>query len=327
MNKIFIYSAVIGAMEDIMKKILSLVLVAVMLCAALVSCGGASYTLASGGTGGTYYAACVGLAGVYDTETSLKINVDSTGASKANIQLVSNGQADFAIVQNDVMEYAYTGTDLFSDGEPIKNFRTVAAVYAEVCQIVASTEIESVADLKGKVVSIGAAGSGVEFNALQILEAYGLTRDDIIPINADFNGSATKFKDGEIDAFFVVAGAPTTAITDLSVNREFKLLAIDDEHYDVLASKYGFYSKYPITAGTYTNTEDVQTVAVKATFICREDIPEDVVYEFTKTLFEKKDALTVAHNKFANVDLSYAQDDIGSVPFHAGALRYYNEVK
>ena len=316
-------------MEDIMKKILALVLVAVMLCTALVGCGGGNkaYTLASGGTGGTYYAACVGLAGVYDTETNLKINVDVTGASKANIQLVTGGQADFAIVQNDVMQYAYTGTDLFSDGEPITNFRTVAAVYAEVCQIVADTKIESIADLKGKVVSIGAAGSGVEFNALQILEAYGLTRDDIVPINADFNGSATKFKDGEIDAFFVVAGAPTTAITDLSVNREFKLLEIDDEHYDALSAKYGFYSKYPIVAGTYSNTEDVQTVAVKATFICRDDIPEDVVYEFTKALFEKKDQLIVAHNKFENIDLAYAKNDIGDVPFHAGALRYYNEVK
>ena len=315
-------------MEDFMKKILALVLVAVMLCTALVACGGnKSYTLASGGTGGTYYAACVGLAGVYDTETNLKINVDVTGASKANIQLVGNGSADFAIVQNDVMQYAYTGTDLFAADGAITNFRTVAAVYAEVCQIVADPAIESIADLKGKVVSIGAMGSGVEFNALQILEAYGLTRDDIVPVNADFNGSATKFKDGEIDAFFVVAGAPTTAITDLSVNREFKLLEIDDEHYDILASKYGFYSKYPITAGTYSNTEDVQTVAVKATFICRDDIPEDVVYEFTKALFEKKDQLVVAHNKFANVDLEYAQNDIGDVPFHAGALRYYNEVK
>ena len=314
-------------MEDIMKKILSLVLVAVMLCMALVSCGNSAYTLASGGTGGTYYAACVGLAGVYDTETNLKINVDSTGASKANIQLVSNGDADFAIVQNDVMQYAYTGTDLFASEGAITNIRTVAAVYAEVCQIVAGTNVESVADLKGKVVSIGAAGSGVEFNAIQILEAYGLTRDDIIVVNADFNGSATKFKDGEIDAFFVVAGAPTTAITDLSVNREFKLLEIDDEHYDILASKYGFYSKYPIVAGTYSNTEDVQTVAVKATFICRDDIPEDVVYEFTKALFEKKDALIVAHNKFENVNLEYAQSDIGDVPFHDGALRFYNEVK
>lgn len=310
-----------------MKKILALVLVAVMLCTVLVSCGGQAYTLASGGTGGTYYAACVGLAGVYDTETNIKINVDVTGASKANIQLVGKGEADFAIVQNDVMEYAYTGTDLFADYGAVKNFRTVAAVYAEVCQIVAGTNINTVADLKGKVVSIGAAGSGVEFNAIQILEAYGLTRDDIKVVNADFNGSATKFKDGEIDAFFVVAGAPTTAITDLSVNRAFKLLEIDDEHYNILAEKYSFYSKYPIAAGTYNNTTDVQTVAVKATFICSETVPEDVVYEFTKALFENKEALTLAHGKFANLDLEYAQDNIGSVPFHDGALRYFNEVK
>ena len=314
-----------------MKRFLTLALAVLMLCTVLVGCGNAedkAYTMASGGTGGTYYGAMVGLAGVYDTKTSLKINVDVTGASKANIQLVASGEADFAIVQNDVMQYAYTGTDLFADTGKIDNFRTVAGIYAEVCQIIGTPDIKTVADLKGKVVSIGAAGSGVEFNALQILEAYGLSKADITVVNADFNNSVTKYKDGDIDAFFVTAGAPTTAITDLSVSgREYAIIGIDDEHAAALSAKYGFYSKYNIPAGTYGNAEDVQTVAVKATIICAADLDEDVVYEFTKALFDNKTELVAAHNKFANIDLDYAQNDIGDTPFHAGAARYYNEVK
>ncbi len=314
-----------------MKRIIALALVLVMLSFALVACGGATtaYTFASGGTGGTYYGVATALAGVFDDVTSLRINVDVTGASKANIQLIQKGEADFAIVQNDVMQYAYTGTDLFAADGKVTNFRTVAAVYAEVCQIIGDPSITSVADLKGKVVSIGAAGSGVEFNALQILDAYGLTKDDITVVNADFNDSVSKYKDGQIDAFFITAGAPTTAVSDLAANRELNLIEIPEDYANKLIEKYPYYSRYEIAAGTYGSkqAESVWTVAVKATIICSESLSEDVVYEFTKALFENKATLTVAHAKFENVDLEYAQSGIGDTPFHAGAAKYYAEVK
>ncbi len=313
-----------------MKKFIALTLALIILGFALVSCGGAdAYTFASGGTGGTYYGVATALAGVYDDVTGLRINVDVTGASKANIQLIAKGEADFAIVQNDVMQYAYTGTDLFAADGAVTSFRTVAAVYAEVCQIIGDPSITSVADLKGKVVSIGAAGSGVEFNALQILEAYGLTRDDITVVNADFNDSVSKYKDGQIDAFFITAGAPTTAVSDLAANRELNLIEIPEEYANKLIEKYPYYSRYEIPAETYGSkqTKNVWTVAVKATIICSDSLSEDVVYEFTKALFENKEALTVAHAKFENVDLGYAQSGIGDTPFHSGAAKYYSEVK
>ena len=313
-----------------MKRIIALALALMMLCFALVSCGGkTAYTFASGGTGGTYYGVATALAGVYDDVTDLRINVDVTGASKANIQLVQKGEADFAIVQNDVMQYAYTGTDLFAADGKVTNFRTVAAVYAEVCQIIGDPAITSVADLKGKVVSIGAAGSGVEFNALQILNAYGLTKDDITVVNADFNDSVSKYKDGQIDAFFITAGAPTTAVSDLAANRELNLINIPEDYANKLIEMYPYYSRYEIPAGTYGSkqTESAWTVAVKATIICSDSLSEDVVYQFTKALFENKDALVLAHAKFENVDLDYAQNGIGDTPFHAGAAKYYSEVK
>ncbi len=313
------------------KKVLTIAL-AVMMVVALVGCtaneGKPTYKLASGGTSGTYYAVANAMAPIIGEAANMTIRVDSTGASKANIQLVDNGEVDFAIVQNDVMDYAYSGTDLFATEGAITSFATVGALYAEVCQIVATPDIESVADLAGKTVSIGDSGSGVEFNALQILEAYGLTKDDITVVNADFGNSAEQFKGGAIDAFFCTAGAPTTNIVDLSASaKDFHILSVDDEHAAALKEAYPFYSVYSIPAGTYEGIdEDVQTVAVKATIICKADLAEEDVYNFTKALFEKQEELIVAHAKFGELNLEYATD-VGSVPFHAGAQKYFDEIK
>ncbi len=310
------------------KKAVSVVL-ALACVFTFASCGKSTttYKFASGGTSGTYYAVANAMAPIIGGAANMTIRVDSTGASKANIQLINNGEVDFAIVQNDVMDYAYKGTDLFA-GEQITSFATVGAVYAEVCQIVATPDIETVADLKGKTVSIGDSGSGVEFNAIQILAAYGLSKEDITVVNADFGNSSEQFKNGAIDAFFCTAGAPTTNITDLASSaKEFKILGIDDEHVAALKADYPFYSAYPIPAGTYNGVEeDVQTVAVKATIICKADLPEEDVYNFTKALFEKEAELEAAHAKFKELTLEYATD-VGSVPFHAGAQKYYNEVQ
>ncbi|MBE7062165.1 MAG: TAXI family TRAP transporter solute-binding subunit [Clostridia bacterium] len=310
------------------KKVVA-ALMALVCVFALASCGKSTttYKFASGGTSGTYYAVANAMAPIIGEAAGMTIRVDSTGASKANIQLINSGEVDFAIVQNDVMDYAYKGTDLFA-GEQITSFATIGAVYAEVCQIVAAPDIETVADLKGKTVSIGDSGSGVEFNAIQILAAYGLTKEDITVVNADFGNSSEQYKNGAIDAFFCTAGAPTTNITDLASSaKEFKILNIDDEHVAALKESYPFYSAYPIPAGTYSGIEeDVQTVAVKATIICKADLPEADVYNFTKALFEKRADLETSHAKFKELNLEYATD-VGSVPFHAGAQKYYNEVQ
>ena len=142
------------------------------------------------------------------------------------------GDAQLGFVQSDVMAYAYNGTRLF-EGAPVTNISTVASLYMEQVQIVTLDEnIKSVADLKGKNVSIGAAGSGVYFNALDILGAYDLTEDDISPVYQSFADSADSLKDGKIDAAFIVAGAPTTAITDLATGKSVYLVSLDDEHID-----------------------------------------------------------------------------------------------
>ena len=269
--------------------------------------------MGTGGTTGTYYAFGGVIANVLNSKNvGVNITVQSTGASKANIFLVNDGEAELAIVQNDVMDYGYNGTDLFADEGAANNFATVAALYAEVCQIVATGDIKSVADLKGKRVSVGDAGSGVEFNARQILEAYGITFDDIEVNNLGFGDSSDAIKDGKIDAFFCTAGAPTTAIVELATTK--------------LAEAHPFYTTYPIPGGSYNGVDnDVQTVAIKATLICSPDLSEDTVYNLTKAIFDNQSEIAAAHAKGEELSLEYAVSGV-SVPFHPGAEKYFKEV-
>jgi len=313
-----------------MKKTIAIVLALVMLFSVcLTACGSSEkISMATGGTSGTYYGFSGVVAQVLNEKLkgTMEITVESTGASKANIQLIDTGASQIAIVQNDVMYYAYTATDMFEGESAITNFSAVASCYPEVVQIVANKNVASVADLVGKNVSVGDAGSGCEFNAKQILEAYGITFDDINVSNQSFADSADALKNGTIDAAFVVAGTPTTAVTELATTAEFNLLEVDDEHVAALQSQYGFYTKAVIPGGTYSCvTEDVQAVAVMATIIASNKLSEDTVYAFTKALFENQPEIAKGHTKGAELNTETAVSGI-SIPFHAGAEKYYKEV-
>jgi TRAP transporter TAXI family solute receptor len=283
--------------------------------------------MATGGNTGTYYAFGTAVGQILTEKTKIPIVVQSTGASKANIQLIAAGEVELAIVQNDVMDYAYKGTDLFA-GEVIKDFSSMAALYAEVCQVVANpaSGIRTIADLKGKNVSVGDAGSGTEFNARQILEAYGVGFADINKQNLSFGASADALRDNKIDAFFCVAGAPTTAIVDLAIGRNIVILEIDDAHAAQLRQNYPFYTQFPVAANSYQGqTSAVKTVAVKATFIVSNKLSEDTVYALTKNLMESKSEIQTAHAKGAELSTAYAVEGI-SVPFHPGAAKYFKEI-
>ena len=325
-----------------MKKTLSFILASLMLVSVgLTGCGDKTTTeggeakhtekivLATGGNTGTYYAYGMAMGPILAEKTGIKFDVQSTGASKANIQSIQLGEADMAVVQNDVMSYAYSGTDLFA-GAQTQDFAAVAVLYPEICQIIASKDsgIKTVADLKGKNVSVGDAGSGVEFNARQILEAYGIDMEkDINKQNLGFGPSADALKDGKIDAFFCVAGIPTTAITDLAMSNEITVVAVEADKYNELKAKYGFYSAVEIPANTYNGmTEAVPAVAVNATFIIDKDVSEEDVYNITKAIFENKDAIANAHAKGLELDVNKACQDLGGVPLHPGAEKYYKEV-
>jgi TRAP transporter TAXI family solute receptor len=310
------------------KRIVATALVCSMALAGLSSVYAAeSLTLGTGGTTGTYYAVGGVMATVLNpVMENANLTVTSTGASKANIQLIDVEEADLAIVQNDVMYYAYTGTDLFEEEGAYETFSSVAGLYDETIQIVTcSDSISSVADLKGKTVSVGDAGSGVEFNAKQILEAYDMTFDDINVVNASFGDSADSLKDGKIDAAFIVAGAPTTAVVDLATTKAIHLVQLDEDHIKTLQDKYDFYTATTIPAGTYDGVEeDATTVSVRATLIASNNVSEDAVYELLKAMFDNQEDLIAGHAKFEFLNLEDAVKGI-SVPFHAGAKKYYEE--
>ena len=311
-----------------MKKAIVLLL-ALCLVVGLCACGGSAQSIkfATGGTSGTYYGFSGVIANVLNEKLAdtLNISVESTGASKANIQMLDAGECNLALVQNDVMYYAYTGTDLFSGEDPITSFSAVCSFYPEYVQIIASSDITSIDQLAGKNVSVGDAGSGCEFNAKQILEAYGLTFDDINVSNQSFADSADSLRNGTIDAAFVVAGYPTTAVTELATNYDFNLLPIDADHAAALQAQYGFYYYGNIPGGTYTCVaDDVPAVAVMATIVASNDLSEDVIYAFVKGLFDYKADIAASHVKGEELDLDTAVSGV-NIPWHPGAVKYFAE--
>ncbi len=310
-----------------MKKLLSLVLAAVLVLG-LAACGGAStMTMGTGSPTGTYYA-YGGIVGQYITNNAgITVNAVSTGGSKDNIQGIDAGDYQLGTVQSDVMHYAWNGSRSFETDGKITSFRTVAGLYAEAVQLVTvNPEIKSVSDLKDKKVSIGAPGSGVFFNAMDVLAAAGLTENDIKPQYQNFDESADALKDGKIDAAFIVAGAPTPAITELSMtNANTRIVPIDGDIAQKLMQDNTFYSVYKIPAETYKNqTEEIATVTVKATLIVSADASEDAVYKLTAAIFDNMDAIAKEHAKGAELSLENATEGL-TVPFHAGAAKYFKE--
>ena len=342
-----------------MKKCLSLLLAALMLAAVLTGCGGNPSTeetdapadtgteqaaqtnwnvssvtgtgtelkFRTGGDQGTYYGFGSVLAQAITTNgNGTKVTAVVSNGSQDNIEQMQMNVAQLGFVQSDVMSYAYNGERLF-EGFPYADFSTVAALYMEQVQIVTcDPDIKSVADLEGKTVSIGASGSGVYYNALDILAAYDLTEDDINAQYQDFGASADALQDGKIDAAFTVAGAPTTAIVDYATTNTLNLVSLSDDELAAIQEAYPFLIRDDLAAGTYTGQDaDVTCVAIQATLVASEELSEDVVYEFVKAMFDNKDALTEGHAKFGFLDPEAASAG-ATVTMHPGAEKYYKEV-
>ena len=310
-----------------MKRVLAIILT-LMMVVSLAACGGtgSKMTMGTGGTAGTYYG-YGGVLGQYiKNNAGINVTVVSTDGSKANIQGIDAGNYQLGTVQSDVMAYAWDGIRSFESEGKVDSFRTVAGLYAEAVQLVTmDPAIKSVADLKGKAVSMGAPGSGVYFNAIDVLTAAGLAEADIKAQYQSFADSADALKDGKIDAAFIVAGPPTPAITELCTTNSAYLVPIDGDVAAKLMEANPFYTEHIIPAGTYAGQEaDVKTVTVKATLIVSADAAEEDVYALTKAIFDNIEAITAENAKGAELSLKNATEGM-SVPFHAGAAKYFAE--
>ena len=307
-----------------MKKFFSLMMAVMMMTAVLSGCGSKKeLTFTTGSETGTYYGFGTVLAGQISDRTDTTVTAIVGKGSKANIELMDVGDAQLGLVQSDVMSYAYEGTNLFAEKGKIDSFSTVAALYMEQVQIVTlDPSIKSVADLKGKTVSVGESGSGVYFNAIDVLAAYDLTLDDINPTYQSFGDSTEALQDGKIDAGFIVAGAPTNAITSLATTRDVYLVELDDAHIEKLKAASPYYSKNVIPASAYGLDKDATTVAVGAVIIARNDVKDDDIYNVVSGIFDSVD--TLAHDKKNELSLDFAAS-VTSVPYHPGAAKYFAE--
>ncbi|MDY3027452.1 MAG: TAXI family TRAP transporter solute-binding subunit [Candidatus Faecivicinus sp.] len=307
-----------------MKKVLSLVIALMMVfsCASAL----AELTFTTGSTAGTYYAFGGVLAQYISDHSDVKITAVAGEGSAANIDMLDMHYAQLGFVQSDVAYYAANGIRFEQyEGAPITSFTALAALYNETVQLVTcNPDIKSMDDLRGKNVSIGAAGSGVYFNAMDFLAAYDMTEADINPQYLNFGDSAEALRDGKIDAAFVVAGAPTTAVVDLCATKSAYLVSLDDEHVAKLKELNGAYTECTIPAGTYDGVDtDTKTVAVKAIIIANGDVTDDEAYTIVSTIFDNAEEIASLHAKGAELDLSYAAEC--GLAYHPGAAKYFAE--
>lgn len=322
---------------------LVLLLIVALLALALAGCGGKAaeqdadnaqpkvdttfINIATGGTAGTYYPLGGAIAEILNKNVEgVNATAESTGASVANINLLKEGNVQIAFVQNDITYYADKGEEMFKD-QKVEGLKALATIYPETVQLItlADNNIKSVADLKGKKVAVGAAGSGVEANARQIMAAEGITYDDIDEQYLSFAEAANGLKDGNIDAGFITAGFPTAAIQDLSAQHEVLLIPVSDATADKLIADYPFYTKVVIPAGTYQNqAEDIKTLAVKAMLVVTDDMDEQLAYDITKAIYSNLDALKAAHAVGELIVPETAKEGL-SIPMHPGAEKYFNE--
>ena len=296
------------------KKLIAIITSMIMIMSTITGCGKNRMMFGTGGSAGTYYSYGGVVAQYITNHAGVKVTAVSSGGSKANIQSIQDGDFQLGFTQSDVMAYAWDGTKSFEKDGGTHDFRVLGGLYAETVQIITMDKnIQSVEDLRGKSVSIGEAGSGVYFNAIDVLEAAGITLDDIKPQYQSFEASKEALKDGMIQAAFIVAGAPTTAIN------------VDGEFRDKILASCPYYAPLQIPADTYPGqTEPVETITVKATVIVSANLDEDTVYNMTAAIFDNADAIAVENAKGKELSLENATEGMAA-PFHKGAARYYAE--
>jgi len=287
-------------------------------------------TMGTGGTAGTYYPFGGAISQIVSEKSGVvSITAQSTGATGENLNLLGGGDIELALVQNDLSHYAYSGLEIYKDNA-VTNFKAIARLYPEVIHVVAqaNSEIKSIADFKGKRISVGASGSGNEANCRQIFEFFNLDPEykDIRPLFISYAETTNHFKDRQVDAFVYTTGVPSPSIMDITLLQDAVFVPIGGEDRANIIKKYPFFAADVIPAGSYKGlTEDLETVAVQYIMVVRDDIPEEIVYAMTKALFENLDALGNAHAKGKEVSLEKALDGI-TVPLHSGAEKYYKEV-
>jgi uncharacterized protein len=287
-------------------------------------------SIGTGGTGGVYYPLGGGLAALLSKYVpGLDATAEVTAGSIANLQLIGGGKSELGFTMADSAWDAYNGLDKFS-GKKVA-LRTLCVFYPNRMHVVTveGTGINKFADLKGKRVSTGAPASGTEITAMRLIEAYGLDPNkDMSRERLSVAESVNAIKDGKIDALFWVGGVPTPSITDLAATPGKKIKLIDHgDGAENLRKKYGpIYVKNRILANAYPGDDrDTTNIDVWNLLVVPEGSDEQLVYNITKTMFEKKEELVKVHKDASFLELNNQTTGASPIPFHPGAIRYFKE--
>lgn len=285
-------------------------------------------TVATGPTRGLYYPIGGAFSNVIKNNLGYKSSAQSTGASGENINLIAESKAELAIAMADAIAQAYEGYGAFDGIKPMENLTAIMGLYPNYVQLVTTEDsgITKFEDLKGKRVGIGAPNSGVEIGARSLYEAHGMTYEDSKVDYLNYGEAIDQMKNGMVDAAFVTSGSPNATIMELGTTNNIVIVPIEGAGAAALKEKYPFFVDAVIPADTYGTATDVNTVTVMNILFIRDSLPEEVVYDITKGIFDNIDDIKASHNT-ANTHISLENALKGvQVPFHPGAEKYYKEM-
>jgi TRAP transporter TAXI family solute receptor len=252
----------------------------------------------------------------------------SSNGSVGNVNAIHAGALESGFAQSDVAYWAYTGTGIYEGQEKVDNLRAIANLYPESLHLVArkGAEIASIKDLKGKRVSLDEPGSGTLVDARIVLDAFGLSEDDLEVDYIKPSPAVAKIRDNQLDAFLIVAGYPTGSVVELASSVGAELVPIEGPEIDKLLETYEFFTRDEIPAGTYEGIRATPTISVGAQWLVAEEVEEDLVYGITQALWHEnaRKLLDAGHAKGRSITLETAVEGIG-IPLHPGAERFYRE--
>nr|WP_298112186.1 TAXI family TRAP transporter solute-binding subunit [uncultured Pseudomonas sp.] len=282
----------------------------------------------TGGTSGVYYPIGVGLSQLYSNGIEgSKTSVQATKASVENLNLLQSGRGELALALGDSVADAWNGVEDAGFKAPLKKIRAIAGTYPNYIQIVANKEagINTLADLKGKRISVGAPKSGTELNARAIFKAAGLSYEDMAKVEfLPYAESVELIKNRQLDATLQSSGLGMAAIRDLAATLPINFVAIPADVVAAIGNTA--YQPATIPGGTYDGQDaDVATVAVKNILVSHEGVSEETAYQMTKLMFDNLDRLGNAHSAAKDIKLDGAAKDL-PIPLHPGAERFYKEV-
>ncbi|MGB9867869.1 MAG: TAXI family TRAP transporter solute-binding subunit [Bacillota bacterium] len=289
-------------------------------------------TIVTGSTGGTYYPVGTILAALWSDKlgsAGISASAQSSGGTAENLNMIKSGEAQLAIAMTNLTWFNFKGIEQYKD-KANPNLRFITALWPDVTQFVVTkaSKIESIKDIKGKRFGVGAAGSGTEYSSRMILKVIGgLEYKDFKPEHLGYFECSQAMQNGQLDGFNAEGGIPTAAVSEIFASQTpVKLLEFSDQDYAKLKAEVPFYVQYTIPANTYKGqTQAVKTLGVKCALICSNSLPEDVVYNLVKTMYDNLNQIKGSHKALEYLTLEKAVEGLPPVPLHPGAVKYFRE--